>query len=114
MYAAKMSQTVVLENPLNAHVTAPEGVGTTKPDIAPITTPIKPTVAAGIGSVITPVMTAANNAKKYHALLARPAGGGMSAIRIPTITGITPFSIVRVLFVLAIPFTRHEKGAYFH
>jgi hypothetical protein len=93
-----MSQTVVFENPPNAQLTEPEGVETTKPEVAPITTPVSPTAAAGIGSVITPAITAANNAKKYHALLARPAGGGISAMTIPTRNGMTTFNVVRVLF----------------
>jgi len=93
-----MSQTVVLEKPLNAQLTEADGVVATRLAIAAITTPTKPTAAPGIGSVITPVITAANNAKKYHALLVRPAGVGMSAIRIPTIIGVTHFSVVLVLF----------------
>jgi hypothetical protein len=91
-----------LEKPLNAQLTEADGVAATRLAIAPTTTPTKPTAAPGIGSVITPVITAANNAKKYHALPVRPLGVGMSAIRIPTMIGIVPFSIVRVLFVRVI------------
>jgi hypothetical protein len=66
--------------------------------IAAITTPISPTAAAGTGSVITPAITAANNAKKYHALLARPAGRGVNAIIMNTRIGITTFNVLLVLF----------------
>ena len=68
--------------------------------IAAITTPTNPTAAAGTGSVITPAITAANNAKKYHALPARPAGGGVNAIIIPTRIGITAFNVALVLLTL--------------
>jgi hypothetical protein len=75
--------------------------------MVPITTPTKPTAAAGMASVITPAITATNNAKKYHALAVRPAGGGISAMITPARTGIIPFNI-RVLFV---PVIFHQDGA---
>jgi hypothetical protein len=110
MKAAKMIQTVLKENPLNAQLTAPEGVATTRPEMAPIVTPVRPTAATGIGSVITPAMTAANKAKKYQALPVRPAGGGINAITMPTRIGITSLNVLRVLF-WSDNFSRKEEAA---
>jgi hypothetical protein len=77
--------------------------------IAAITTPVNPTAAAGTGSVITPAITAANNAKKYHALLARPAGGGVNAIIMPTRMGIRTLNVGLVPFTPA-KFSKEMKG----
>ncbi len=73
MNAPKISHTVVLEKPLNAHLMASEGslnLGSascsglnTRPSTAATVTPIRPTAAAGTGSKIKPTMTAANSAK---------------------------------------------------
>jgi hypothetical protein len=58
-----MSQTVVLEKPASAHLTASPGLGSTKPKIVAKPMPRTPTAAAGIGSTITPTKTAQKSAK---------------------------------------------------
>ena len=54
-------------------------------------TPIRPMAPPGSGSSISPTMTPAKMAKKYHACGASPAGAGMSAIAIATAIGTSAF-----------------------
>ena len=63
IYAAKMSHTVLLAKPLSAQLVASAGEARTSPDTAASATPARPSTAGEIGSVMMPVMTAANNAK---------------------------------------------------
>src|SRR5262245_8554792 len=89
MYAAKMSHTVAFENPLSAHAVAWAGTGRTRPSTVATHTPSMPTAAPGIGSVMTPVMVARNNAKKCHAFSVNPSGVGTSSTAPPTTNGAT-------------------------
>src|SRR5262245_20876528 len=87
MYAANTSQTVAFENPLRAQAVACAGAGRTRPSAVATQTPSIPTAAPGIGSVITPVIVARNNAKKCQALSLRPSGVGTSSTAPPTTNG---------------------------
>jgi hypothetical protein len=54
---------VVLPNPLSAQLADAAGVAPTSPSAAAKTTPVNPTAAGGIGSVMMPMITAAKSAK---------------------------------------------------
>jgi hypothetical protein len=99
--AAKISQTVELENPPNAHCIDALGVGSTTNSNADAVTPIRPIAAAGMGPMINPKTTAANIAKKCQALGASPFGTGMRVMVIPTHRGIAAFKTI--VFISCIP-----------
>jgi hypothetical protein len=63
MNATKISQTVLCENPDNAHRMASSGAGVTRPRAAAVVTPRIPTTGPGSGSATRAAMTVAKSAK---------------------------------------------------
>src|SRR4029453_14642416 len=94
MYAANTSHTVAFENPLSAQAVACAGAGRTSASGVAVQTPSSPTAAPGIGSVMTPVIVARNNAKKCHAFSVNPSGVGTSSTAPPTTNGATALTIL--------------------
>jgi hypothetical protein len=97
MKAPKMSQTVLLEKPLNPHSTDPEGESETSPKMIPRVIPIKPIAAEGNGSNISPKIIEVKSAKKYQAFAVKPDGAGISEIQIPANIGIKIFNLFIII-----------------
>src|ERR1051326_8583615 len=91
MNATKMSQTVPSWKPDRAHLIVSADFGVTRSATVAIVTPTRPTAAAGIGSRISAITTAANNEKYCHAAGESPAGTGRQSKTAPAVMGAAAF-----------------------